>query len=91
MVRLIFQNDPGRRNSSLVGAKNLRDVSVATMISKNQMLLQLSDTYGHGQVYYWTIMTLDEKIVDLPDDLHKVLEKNDHRYEAKTCIRGGLS
>ena len=42
-MRLVFKNDPGRRNCSLVGSKGLRAMNSAIMISNDHMLIQLKE------------------------------------------------
>ena len=59
------------------------------MVSKDRMLLQLKD---NNDDLYWTIITRDEKIVDLPDDLKQfLLADASAEYDMKTCIRGGIT
>lgn len=77
----IFKNDPGRRNSSLVG-RFLRDVLSANNISKNAILFQIRDGDGvktkfdqYYQKSYWTVLAMDEMILDVPEALNQLTEE----------------
>ena len=59
------------------------------MISKDRMLFQLRD---NNEDFYWTIVTRDEKIIELPDELKQfLLAEASKEYQMKTCIRGGIT
>ena len=59
--KLIFKNDPGRRDCSLVGYRALSCVRSANMISNDTMLFQIAYSISpeDGRVQtYWTLINL---------------------------------
>ena len=61
----MFKNDPGRRDSSLVGYRILSLVLSANMINHDTMLFQVLCDFqpNNGKVEtYWALVTLDEKV-----------------------------
>lgn len=45
-LKFIFENDPGRRNRNLVGARHLKNISTLRLISRNLLLMR----FGKGEL-----------------------------------------
>ena len=70
--RLVFENDPGRRNHSLVGSRHLRDILSLNVVSRNLLLLQIGKGTGNSDSY-WSFVTLDGRLNEMNNDLFEQL------------------
>ena len=88
MLRYIFKQDPARRDLSLVGHRTLSYVLSAHMICNDTALFQIMDSISttDGEVNsYWTMITIEEKIKEIPDDLaHALLKDHSSQDGSKT-------
>jgi hypothetical protein len=78
-MRIVFKNDPGRRDSSLVGYRALRAVRTAVMLNDDTMLFQMASNISEidGTVQtYWTMVTLNEMIKEVPEKLAEKLNSD---------------
>lgn len=65
---LVFENDPGRRNRSIVGERHLRNILSMHVISEELLLVR----FGRGcadRDSYWTLLTFNGQTVELSHDL----------------------
>ena len=69
-LSLAFKRDAGRRNCNPVGLEELRDCRSANFISKDLILFEIRTT----DESYWTYVTVDEQIKELPTDLEQELQ-----------------
>ena len=71
-LSLAFKRDAGRRNCNPVGLEELRDCRSANFISKDLILFEIRTSTTDKS--YWTFVTVDEQIKELPTDLEIELE-----------------
>ena len=82
---LLFENDPGRRNHSLVGTRHLRNIISLHMVSQKLLLLRLGKSKKNS---YWTFIKLNGQIHEVGHDLEEKLSPpaemdGQHRYWTK--------
>lgn len=85
-LQLLFKRDAGRRNCNPVGFEELRDCKSVNFISKALMLFEIRAARGKS---YWTFVTLDEQIKELPADLAEILYKGWTQVESR-IVRGNI-
>ena len=79
---LVFENDPGRRNRSIVGARHLINILSLHMISPKLMLVRFGESLERS---YWSLLTTNGHNARVSPDLsQKLKEKNWTRIQ--TCI-----
>ena len=68
---LLFENDPGLRNITLVGQKHLQILRKVVIISSELNLVCLADKSKP----YWSLLTTDGKIMNLCPELKVILKE----------------
>ena len=87
-LTLAFKRDAGRRNCNPVGLEELRDCQSVNFISKDLMLFQIR-TSGNKKSY-WTYVTINEEILELPDELERILNKTARRGAGWTKVESRI-
>ena len=59
---IVFEKDPGRRNHSLFGARHMRHILRMHFISEDLILALFGQSHSD---FYWMLMTLNGKLVEL--------------------------
>ena len=67
---LVFENNPGCRNRSFVGARHFKHLNSAHVVSKELTLMHMGD----GERSYWTLVTKEGKTKQLSPELKKLLD-----------------
>ena len=69
-LKLIFFNDFGCRNRSMVGARHLRNIISLNVISRDLLLVRFGSTYANS---YWTLINQNGDLMVMPPELSKAL------------------
>ena len=84
-LSLTFENDPGRRNRSLVGARHLRNILSMHVVAGHLLLIRFGQSFDDS---YWSYLTPNGNIVEIGHDLNKRLSRLPWS-NVQTCIVKG--
>ena len=87
-IQMVFTNDPGRRNRSLVGARHLRNLLELVVISKDLMLMRLGTSYENS---YWTMIDQQGRLVEMDSSLSATLHHDNGQRTVWTKVQSYIS